>query len=210
MHPNPIFRTTEGAQSLAFARSRSFGVLTINSDPAPLVSHIPILINEDATQIDLHLVRSNPIARVLKTGEKPARLAVSGPDSYISPDWYGTDDQVPTWNYIAVHFVGRLELQPMDTLRALLDRQSAHFEQQLLPKPPWETAKMSADILDKMMRAIVPVRFHVSDMQSTWKLGQNKPETVRQAAAEHVSQSGIGAQIDQLSEWMNAPPEPAK
>lgn len=206
MHPNPIFRTTDAQNSLAFARERSFGTLVMNAEPVPLLAHIPFLLSDDASHADLHLVRSNPIARALKDASQSVKLAVTAPDSYISPDWYGIEDQVPTWNYIAVHFEGALQLQPQDTLLALLDRQSAHFENQLLPKPPWTTAKMTPDVLEKMMRVIVPVRLHITDMQSTWKLGQNKPEAVRIRAAQHVAQSGIGQDVETLAEWMTTPP----
>lgn len=207
MHPNPIFRSTERAHSILFARARSFGSLAINGDPAPLFAHVPFLLNEDASAADLHLVRSNPIARALRSGQRAARLAITHSDSYISPDWYGVDDQVPTWNYNAVHFTGQLELRPQDSLRALLDRQSAHFEQQLLPKPAWTTDKMTSDILKKMMRAIVPLRLNIEDMQSTWKLGQNKTDDVRAAAAHQVENHGIGAETKTLANWMHQPPK---
>lgn len=96
MHPNSIFRNAEAKHSLDFARERSFGTLALNADPMPLLAHIPFLLNDDASHADLHLVRSNPIARALKDGALPVKLAVTAPDSYISPDWYGIADQVPT------------------------------------------------------------------------------------------------------------------
>jgi transcriptional regulator len=206
MHPNPIFRDTNAAQSLSLVRERSFGTLAINADPIPLFAHIPFLLNDDASHVDLHLVRSNPIARALTSGTRGARLAVTGPDSYISPDWYEVEDQVPTWNYAAVHLTGQLELQPMDTLHALLDRQSVHFENQLLPKPPWTTGKMTPAIMEKMMRMIVPVRLHIDDMQSTWKLGQNKPKQARTKAAKQVIANGLGVQTETLGKWMAKSP----
>lgn len=206
MHPNPVFRSTQAQHSLEFARTRSFGTLAMNADPAPLFAHIPFLLSDDASHADLHLVRSNPIARTIRKGAQAARLAVTAPDSYISPDWYGIEDQVPTWNYVAVHFIGQLELQPQEHLHALLDHQSAHFENQLLPKPPWTSDKMNDGVIEKMMRAIVPVRLHIDDMQSTWKLGQNKPDAVRQRAAAHVAEQDIGADTQTLAAWMATPP----
>ena len=206
MHPNPIFHKTDSQHSLAFARERSFGTLAMNADPVPLFAHIPFLLNDTASNADLHLVPSNPIARALSSAKQNARLAVTAPDSYISPDWYGVKDQVPTWNYVAVHFIGVLELQPQERLHALLDRQSAHFESQLLPKAPWTSDKMSEGVMEKMMRAIVPVRFHIEDMQSTWKLSQNKPDVVRKSAAKHVAEHNLGSDTSTLAEWMETPP----
>lgn len=206
MHPNPIFRSTDGAHSLTFARARSFGTLATNGDPTPLLAHVPFLLSETADYAELHLVRSNPIARALKNGALTASLSVMGPDSYISPDWYGVPDQVPTWNYVSVLFTGQIELSPQEDLRDLLSRQSAHFEHQLLPKTPWTTDKMSAGAMEKMMRAIVPLRFSINDMQSTWKLGQNKPSDVRQKAAQQVKLHGLGLEPSEIAQWMDSPP----
>ena len=33
-------------------------------------------------------------------------MAVNGADAYVSPDWYVSPDQVPTWLYQAVHLTG--------------------------------------------------------------------------------------------------------
>lgn len=207
MHPNPAFRSTGDARSMQFLRMRSFGTLMMNADPAPLVAHVPFLLNDDASAADLHLVRSNPIARAAREGIVPVKLAVTGPDSYISPDWYETPDQVPTWNYVAVHLTGRLELLPQGDLHALLTRQSAHFEQQLAPKPEWTSDKMTPGVMEKMMRAIVPMRLHIDALDSTFKLGQNKPDAVRKTAAAHLKNHGIGTGLAELSALMDTPPD---
>ena len=201
MHPNPAFRQTPEARNIAFARQHGFGLLCIGTDAAPLVSHIPFLLSEDGRMAEFHLVRSNPIARLL-SAPLQARLAVQGPHSYISPDWYGVDDQVPTWNYIAVHLVGQVELQPPEALRDLLDRQSAQFEARLSPKPRWTADKMTDGVMARMMRQIVPCRMQIDDIHGTWKLNQNKPDDVRLRAADAVGAQGLGHEISMLSAHM--------
>lgn len=201
MHPNPVFHDADTARNIAFARARAFGVLAISAEDGPHLSHIPFLLNEEATSADLHLLRSNPIAR-LGAGPHVAKLIVSGPDSYVSPDWYGVPDQVPTWNYIAVHLTGTLEPLPQERMRDVLDRQSAAYEAQLLPKVPWTTPKMTPDVLDKMMRMIVPFRFTLTGVSGTWKLGQNKPEEVRLAAAAEMAEHGIGSETAVIAAMM--------
>lgn len=201
MHPNPAFRQTPADRNLTFARERGFGILTVNGETGPLAAHVPFILAEDGQSAELHLVRSNPVARALASPQ-PALLAVSGPDGYVSPDWYGVEDQVPTWNYIAVHLRGRLELLPETALRDHLDRLSAQFEDRLLPKPPWLTSKMSVEIMPRFMRAIVPVRLTIEDLQGTWKLNQNKPEDVRLRAADHVGTSAIGSELALLAQLM--------
>lgn len=203
MHPNPAFRAEDLSRHIAFARDRAFGVLAVSSDDAPQMSHIPFLLNEEGTLAELHLVRSNPIVRMLKQ-PRTARIAASGPDGYISPDWYGVTDQVPTWNYVAVHLTGQLELRPPTELRDLLDRQSAFYEERLRPKPPWRTDKMTDDALARMMRMIVPCRMRIDDIQGTWKLNQNKPDEVRLRAADQVAADGFGAEVQTLQALMRS------
>lgn len=199
MHPNKAFRRTSESVALAAARDRSFGTISVNGPVAPHLSHVPFLLADDGQSLDLHLLRSNPIARALPA---QAVMSVVGPEGYISPDWYGVPDQVPTWNYVAVHLHGWLEQLPDDALRDMLDRQSAHFETLLLPKRPWTTDKMSEGVMENMMRAIVPVRMVIEDVQSTFKLNQNKPDDVRLRAADHVAEHGDQA----LSRLMKDPP----
>ncbi|MEP3345032.1 MAG: FMN-binding negative transcriptional regulator [Litoreibacter sp.] len=207
MHPNPTFRQDPDSRNIGFARERGFGTLAVNGDDTPLTAHIPFLLNEDGKQAELHLVRSNPIARLCKEPLK-AVITINGPDSYISPDWYGIDDQVPTWNYVAVRISGTLSPLPQDQLHPLLNRLSAHFEEHLRPKTPWTTDKMSDDVLMRMMRQIQPFQFDVTNIEGTWKLGQNKPDEVRTGAADHVAAYGIGQETQTLSALMHgAKPE---
>lgn len=201
MHPNPIYHDADAARNLGFARERGFGILAAQGEGAPMLSHIPFLLDQDGAVADLHLVRSNPIARALKTPLQ-VTLAVSGADSYVSPDWYGIADHVPTWNYVAVHLTGVLDLRPQEELLALLDRQSAFYENRLLPKTPWKTDKMTPDALDKLMRMIVPCRMRITGVDGTWKLGQNKPEAVRDAAADQITAYGFGSEAEVIGALM--------
>lgn len=205
MHPNPSFHSKDHSKDIAFVRNRAFGTVMVNGDPVPMVAHVPVLVSEDGREVLIHLVRSNPIARAL-TAPQPARIAVNGPDAYISPDWYGIEDQVPTWNYVAVQITGLLERLPQEQMRDVLDTQSAFFEARLAPKPPWTTGKMTPDVLEKMMRMIVPCRMKVEDIAATWKLGQNKDDAVRERAAAMVP-GGLGAEREALAALMANPPD---
>jgi transcriptional regulator len=205
MHTNPAFRSTPDAVSLDFLRRRGFGTLTLNGPRVPLVSHVPFLLSDDGASAEIHLTRSNPICRAARGGA-PALLAVTGPDAYVSPDWYGLPDQVPTWNYVAVHLEGRLEPLPETETRGLVDRLSAAFEARLAPKPAWTSDKMPDEAMARLLRMILPFRFHVGEMRSTWKLGQNKPEAARQAAGRGVAAGSPGQEAAALGALMQAPP----
>ncbi len=202
MHPNPAFRQTPAERNLAFARARGFGILSINGPDGPLAAHIPFLISADGTYLDLHLARSNPIARADLPA--PALIAISGPDAYISPDWYGAPDQVPTWNYVAVHLRGTFAPLPVETLREHADALSARFEGDLLPKMPWVSTKMTEGVMERMMRMILPFRLTITGIDGTWKLNQNKPPEMRHAAADSLAATGGEAASHALARLMRA------
>jgi transcriptional regulator len=165
-----------------------------------LAAHIPFDLGEG--EVFLHLARSNAIART----DLPAAalLAVSGPDAYVSPDWYGVDDQVPTWNYLAVHLRGRLEPLPPQALRPHLERMSGQMEARLAPKPIWTMDKMSDEAVARMLRIIVPFRLVIEAVDSTVKLGQNKTEAQRAGAAKGIAASPIGMEAAQIAGRMRS------
>ncbi|MCX7286676.1 MAG: FMN-binding negative transcriptional regulator [Rhodobacterales bacterium] len=196
MHPNPAFRQTSRDRNLAYARARGFGILAVNGPDGPLAAHVPFLLNDDATMADLHLARSNAIVRAGLPA--PALIAICGPDAYVSPDWYGpheqVPDQVPTWNYVAVHLRGVLEPLDEDSLRPHVDALSAVHEGRIAGKTPWTSTKMSEGAMPRMMRMILPFRFQVTSVDGTWKLNQNKPADVRTRAALALAQGDASAQ----------------
>ncbi len=205
MHPNPAFREEDQARALVTARQRGFGVLTAPGPDGVLASHVPFLL--EATRVAAHLSRGGALARHLRHGAVEALLIVSGPDAYISPDWYGLDDQVPTWNYVAVHLRGSLRLLPDEALPPHLEQLSAAHEARLSPKRPWTMDKMTPGVAERMMRQIVPVEMVLATVESTFKLNQNKAEAARLAAADAVEGAGYGHEAAALASLMRAPKE---
>ena len=187
MHPNPAFRQTPTDRNLDFARTRGFGALAVNGPMGPIMAHIPFILSADGSYADFHLARSNAVIQNIG----PAVLAVTGPDAYISPDWYGIADQVPTWNYVAVHLRGTIHPLPEDTLESHVNAISDMFEARLAPKPIWRSTKMAEGVMPRMMRMILPYRLQINAVDGTWKLGQNKPDAARLGAAEALGDSDL-------------------
>ena len=73
---------------------------------------------DDGTpQALFHVARHNPLVK-LADGTSSWLLAVTGADAYVSPDWYVSPDQVPTWLYQAVHLTGTVRPLSDDELGA--------------------------------------------------------------------------------------------
>ena len=137
-----------------------------------------------------HVARANPQWRNAPIGE--AMAIFMGPDAYVTPSWYATKQEtgkvVPTWNYIAVHLRGVLEPLPGAALAPHVDALSAEHEGRIAGKTPWTSAKMTEGAMPRMMRMILPFRFHVTSVEGTWKLNQNKTPEIRARSAAALSQ----------------------
>ena len=90
------------ADAKALLHERGFGTIIGHDGTSPHASHVPFLYHEDEGRlgrIAFHVAKPNPLHGVFAM--HPAALLIcQGADAYISPDWYKSDDQVPTWNYI--------------------------------------------------------------------------------------------------------------
>src|SRR4029079_10250879 len=103
-------------------------------------------------------------------------LAVNGADAYVSPDWYVSPDQVPTWLYQAVHLSGPVRLLSDGELAGQIDTLSDKFENWLLPKTPWTSGKMTAGRLEAMKKGIVGLVMTVEEVAASFKLNQHKSD----------------------------------
>jgi transcriptional regulator len=136
-----------------------------------------------------HFARPNPIWRAFD-GAAEARAVFSGPDTYISPDWYVSRHQVPTWNYIAVHAWGRPRvLEDAADVRRVLDDLSARNEARIAGKKSWTVDKLPAETYDKMTRGIVAFAMPIDRIEGKWKLNQNRTEADRRGVIAHLEAS---------------------
>ena len=203
MHPNNAFRWESRDAMRAFVREIGFGQLFATTPDGPRVAHIPIIWQDD-DHIRFHIARGNALTRHLDGLN--GLFVVNGPDAYISPDWYGIDNQVPTWNYVAVELEGTLRKLGAHELIAQLDDLSSEQEARLAPKPIWTRDKMQAGYFDKLTTAIVGFDMCITAWRGTLKLGQNKEEIARLAVADTLDNHGH----TDIAHWMRHPPEKRK
>ncbi len=183
MHANPRFHWADRAEMRAFVAEKSFGTLFLTTPDGPCVAQAPVVFQGDE-RIGFHLARANPLVPHLD-GVR-ALFVVQGPDAYVSPDWYGIDDQVPTWNYVTVELEGVVRRRDDEGLLAIIDALSHEHERRLAPKPIWTRDKMTPGLVEKMAKAIVGFTLEIAVWRGTRKLGQNKSDEVRLRAADGV------------------------
>ena len=184
MYTPPMFKPDRAA-SLAFAQARGFGLVCAWDGVRPIASSLPFYVTfaDDGTpRAAFHVARHNPLVK-LAGGTTSWLLAVNGADAYVSPDWYVSPDQVPTWLYQAVHLTGTVRTLSDDELADQIDTLSAKFEDWLLPKKPWTSSKMTVARLDTLKKAIVGLVMTVEEVEGSFKLNQHKSDADHAAIA---------------------------
>jgi transcriptional regulator len=187
MHPSPLFLETDEAALAALVAAAPLALICVVADGRPAAVHAPVLLA--GRRLRFHLSRANPVAKALIEGA-PVLAVVTGPHAYVSPDWYGLDDQVPTWNYLSAELEGPARILGSDETAALLDDLSERFEGGLAPKPVWKRGKMSAGRFESLLKMIVGYEVAVERFEGTAKLGQNKSQEARLAVAEALEALG--------------------
>jgi transcriptional regulator len=189
MYTPPMFKSDRAA-SLAFAQTRGFGLVCAWDGNKPIASSLPFYLSfaDDGTpRAAFHVARHNPLVK-LAGGANSWLLAVNGADAYVSPDWYVSPDQVPTWLYQAVHLSGTVRTLSDEELAEQIDTLSAKFEDWLLPKKPWTSSKMTAGRLDALKKAIVGMVMTVDEVEGSFKLNQHKSDADHTAIASALVQ----------------------
>jgi len=187
MHPNRLFEWQDRAEMRAFVAGESFAALFLATPEGPRVAHAPVVFLGEQ-RIGFHLARGNALTPHLDGAR--TLIVVQGPHGYVSPDYYGIEDQVPTWNYLAVELEGVARQTDEAGLLGIIDALSHEHERRLSPKPIWMRDKMTPGLVDKMARAITGFTLNIDTWRGTRKLGQNKTEEVRHRAADGVEAAG--------------------
>jgi transcriptional regulator len=191
MHHASAFSETDPARLAAFVAERGFAILTTAPEGRPVCAHAPVLLSDG--RLRFHLSAMSPLTAALRDGAWVLAV-VSGPDAYVSPDWYAAPDQVPTWNYVSVEAEGPVRVLPPAATARMLDDLSAHFEARLAPKAPWTRAKMTPARFEAMLGAIVGFEIAVERLEGVWKLSQNKPAEAARVVAALKARPDAGSQ----------------
>lgn len=175
----------------SFIDENSFGTLICseNSQP-PEITHLPFLLDKSAGAngtLLSHVARGNPISRSLANSTE-AIVIFQGPHGYISPSWYSSRAEVPTWNYSVVHAHGRPRL--------LSDTELITQLEQLVDKHEhgnpsgWHISELPANSFDQMRKEIVGFAVEITRLQGKFKLSQNRSLQDRHGAIAGVLRRG--------------------
>jgi transcriptional regulator len=168
---------------IAFIEQHPLAAIVTDSATDGLVaSHLPLVLDRTAGPMGTligHFARANPHSRFLMDGPRPALVIFTGPDAYITPDWYRTKEEtgrvVPTWNYVGVHAYGTLRLNDDPRfLREHLEMLTRRHEADRAH--PWHVTDAPDDYITQQMKAIVRLELQIDRLEGKWKMSQNRAD----------------------------------
>ena len=180
-YPPPYHQSRDREKMIAVIKAYPFGMLVSVLDGQPLITHIPIIYNEDSGRLVAHIDKYNPQVGTLKDGNE-VTVVFRGPDTYISPSVY-TTKQLPTWNYIYVHIKG--------IIRRINDPEAAketmvamtHF----LEKPEHKfVLEKDNTRMHRVINYIQAFDIEITHWEGKFKLSQDKNETDQEMAKQEL------------------------
>ncbi|HEY4617053.1 MAG TPA: FMN-binding negative transcriptional regulator [Flavobacterium sp.] len=174
MYIPDIYKNENQEEIRTFLVQNSFGILVNQTNGKLCATHIPLELdtNKEGKEILLgHISKENPQWKGFADSDQILAI-FSGPHSYISPSWYNHEN-VPTWNYIAVHVYGKIKIiegeAVTNSLKKLVDKYEQHSEN------PVRIEDLSKKTMIQT-RGIVAFEIEIQEIQATKKMSQNRDD----------------------------------
>lgn len=188
----PHYYKNENPQEIKdFLEHNSFGILINQVDGKPWATHIPLELDIDENGKDFlvgHIAKANPQWKAFESSTEVLCI-FNGPHAYVSSSWY-KEEEVPTWNYIAVHVYGKLKIlneeDTMVSLHKLVDKYEVNS------KNPISLHNMSPKTL-RQVKGVVGFQVEITDIQAAYKLSQTRVEDHPKITSELNERKDIGS-----------------
>jgi transcriptional regulator len=165
------FRVEDPALLLPLLERYGFATLVTVEEGSPFATHLPLLLRREPDRLVGHMARANPQWRGLEAQREVLAL-FQGPHAYVSPSWYASAPNVPTWNYAVVHAYGTARLlEDAAEVLALLGDTVAQYESGR--ERPWRLED-AQDYAERLVAGIVAFEVRVTRLEGKFKLSQNK------------------------------------
>jgi transcriptional regulator len=169
------FKVTNVNEIWDFIEENSFGTIVTTEQGKPIATHLPLGFIKKGNDYYLtgHMAFGNHQWKTFETCEN-VLVMFQGPHAYISSSWY-SHENVPTWNYQAIHLYGKASILEKDELIEELTRMLEKYEQNREKPVLWD--KLSPELLESQLKGIVGFKIKVEEIQAAYKLSQNRNET---------------------------------
>jgi transcriptional regulator len=197
------FQLNDHQEAISFMQKYSFATIVTVFNGVPEATHLPFLVEQRGGQLVLisHFAKANPQA--LAVFNETSLVIFTEPHAYISPSNYEKEQNVPTWNYLAIHAYGKATLiDDKPQVSQLLEKMMGFYEAAY--REQWD--KLPDDYKQKMMNGITAFEIVVDNLQGKNKLSQNRTEIEQENIIVSLSNSadnnerGIAAYMSALKQ----------
>lgn len=187
MYVPTSFQWNDKEEIIAFIRQYNFGILISVLNGLPIATHIPFIYDEneiDTPHLLGHISIHNP--QVHTMNETNILAVFHGPHAYVSPALYSQKNNVPTWNYMAVHVYGKFfTIENENEVEMILRKTILHHEPNFLEQ--WK--QLPVEYKGLMKRELRAFRIKITKMEAQKKLSQNKSLEEKKRIAEFFLKS---------------------
>jgi len=197
------FQSENHQSDIGFMKRYSFATLINTHNNYPEATNLPFLVEEKDGQLILssHFAKANPQAKIIE--ENLSLVIFNEPHAYISPSNYEKEQNVPTWNYIAIHAYGQAKIvQDVEEQLRVLDKMVQFYDDAYVNQ--WQSLPMDYKL--KMVNGIVAFDIVVTDLQAKYKLSQNRTAKEQEnivhslSASADTNEKEIAAYMSKLKE----------
>jgi transcriptional regulator len=187
MYVPPYFDDSSPEEIRSFVDKNSFATLVNTTKGRLWATHIPLEWEkrEENDFLIGHISKGNRQWKGFN--ENADVLAIFlGAHSYVSSAWYDHEN-VPTWNYAAVHIYGTLRTIEGKELHDSLNQLMTKYEH--LAKSHLKLDDLSKPFLDQEIKGIVGFEIKISEVQAAFKMSQNRNYQSYHSIIDHLSKS---------------------
>ncbi len=188
MYIPKLFNNTNSDEIIAFIKQNSFAILINQVDNRPWGTHIPLLLEEDGLGNQFlvgHISKANEQWKSIDCSNEVLAI-FSGPQTYVSSSWYNHEN-VPTWNYTAVHIYGKASILEEEELYEQLGKMMKKYEASSSKPKVFE--KIPQELIRTEMKGIVGIRIAITEIQAVEKLSQNRDAANHKLIVEELEKS---------------------
>ena len=188
MYIPKTFKVTDIKEVVEFIKQNSFGTIVTIENGRPISTHIPLKLRkiEENYYITGHIAYGNSQWKTIEDNED-ILLMFQGPHAYVSSSWYAKEN-VPTWNYQAVHLYGKGYILDKDELVNELAIMINTYEKGR--ENPVSYEKLSNELLEKQIKGIVGFKVMIKEIQACYKLSQNRSDIEYNNVVEKLRDEG--------------------
>ena len=157
-----------------FLHQNGFAILVNQTDGKLWATHTPLILETNAAGKQIligHISKANPQAESFKSNDEVLAI-FSGAHTYISSSWYDHEN-VPTWNYLAVHVYGKVTVynheEAVHFLKKLVDKYEAKSEN------PVRVENLSKKTM-REAHGIIAFEIEITNIEAQKKLSQNRDD----------------------------------